>query len=259
MPLVRISLPQGKSPEYARAVGDAVHQALVETAAVPAADRFQVITEEPAHGLILDPAYLGIERSPDTVIVAITMSYGRSVEVKRRLYARTAELLAERVQLRKQDVFINLVEVVPENWSFGDGVAHYADRARPAIRRQHPEGLFRYPGFSQVVEVAGARTVIVSGQVAVDETGKLVGEGDIAAQCEQVFTNLRLALASVGLGLENIVRLGSFLASMADLDAYRQVRRRWIADGALPASTTVQARLVNDAYLVEIEAIAVAA
>src|SRR5688572_25124198 len=111
MPLVRISLPQGKSPEYARAVGDAVHQALVETAAVPAADRFQVITEEPAHGLILDPTYLGIERSADAIVVAITFNFGRTVEVKRHLYARIAELLDERVQLRKQDVLVNLVEV----------------------------------------------------------------------------------------------------------------------------------------------------
>ena len=258
MPLVRISLPQGKSTSYARAVGDAVHQALVETAGVPAADRFQILTEEPAHGRIIDSTYLGIERSGDVIIVEITLNHGRTVEVKRKLYARVAELLAERVELRKQDVLINLVEVAPENWSFGNGEAHYADKARPAIRRHQPEGLFRYP-FSQVIEVAAPRTVVISGQVAVDDKGKLVGEGDIVAQTEQVFRNLRVALESVGLGFENVVRLGSFLANMADLEGYRQVRRRWIPEGAQPTSTTVQARLFNDAYLVEVEVIAAGA
>jgi enamine deaminase RidA (YjgF/YER057c/UK114 family) len=256
MPLVRISLPVGRSPEYARAVGDAVHQAMVETAAVPPADRFQVITEEPAHGLIADPSYLGIERSADALFVAITLNHGRSLEVKRRLYARIAELLGERVGLRKQDVLVNLVEVAPENWSFGNGEAQYADRARPPIRRSDPEGLHRYPAFSQVVEVAAARTVVVSGQLAVDATGALVGAGDIEAQTEQVFRNLRTALVSVGLGLEHVVKLGTFLATMADLEGYRKVRRRWIPDDALPASTLVQARLVDAGYLVEMEAIA---
>ena len=256
MPLVRISLPHGKSPEYARALGDCVHQALVETAAVPAADRFQILTEEPAHGLVIDPSYLGIERSPAAIIVTITLNFGRTLEVKRRLYARIAELMTERVQLRKEDVMVSLVEVAPENWSFGNGEAQYRDRARPAIKRIQPEGLNRYPTFSQVVEVAAPRTVFISGQVAVDAAGKLVGAGDIAAQTRQVFENLAAALKSSGLGFEHVVKLGTFLASMGDLEAYRGVRREFVPDGALPTSTTVQARMVDDAFLVEVEAVA---
>jgi enamine deaminase RidA (YjgF/YER057c/UK114 family) len=256
MPLVRISLPQGQPPEYARAVGDAVHQAMVEAAAVPAADRFQVITEEPAHGLIVDPSYLGIQRSPAAIIVAITLNAGRTLEVKRRLYARIAELLAERVQLRPEDVMVSLVEVPPENWSFGGGAAQYGDRARPAIRRVQPEGLHRYPAFSQVIEVAAPRTVFISGQVAVDASGQLVGAGDIAAQTRQVFRNLGAALAASGLGFEHVVKLSTFLAKMSDLEGYREVRRELLPDGALPTSTTVQARLVDDRFLVEVEAVA---
>src|SRR5262249_7485900 len=100
MPLVRISIPQGKGPEDGRAVGDAVHDAMVEAAAVPPGDRFQIITEEPRHGLAIDPSYLGIQRSADALIVQITLNH-RAFDVKRRLYARIAELLHERVGLRK--------------------------------------------------------------------------------------------------------------------------------------------------------------
>lgn len=256
MPLVRISLPPGKSPSWARAVADAVHAAIVEVAAVPAADRFQILTEHAEHGRIIDPAFLGIERSPDALIIVITLNHGRTVETKRKLYARIADLLADQAGVRRQDVLINLVEVAPENWSFGNGEAQYADRARPPLRRSQPEGLHRYPGFSQVVEISAPRTVVISGQVAVDEHGALVGPGDIMAQSQQVFRNLDKALASVGLGREHVVRLGTFLANMGDLEGYRQARREWLADRPLPASTTVQARLVDDIYLVEVEAIA---
>jgi 4-oxalocrotonate tautomerase len=126
MPLVRISLPQGKAPDYARAVGDAVHQAMVETIAVPPLDRFQLITEHPADGLVYDPAYLGIPRSDGVVFVQITLNAGRTLEQKRALYARIAALARERAGVRPEDVLVSLVEVPRENWSFGNGVAQYA-------------------------------------------------------------------------------------------------------------------------------------
>ncbi len=259
MPLVRISIPQGKGPEYGRAVGDAVHQAMVETAAVPSADRFQIITEEPSHGLVVDPTYLGINRTADSLIVQITLNFGRSLEVKRKLYARIAELVGEKVGLRKEDVMVSLVEVPPENWSFGNGEAQYGDRARPAIKRLQPDALLRHPGFSQVVEVAAPRTVFISGQVAIDVEGKLIGRGDIVAQTEQVFTNLQAALKAANLGFEHIVKITSFLADMRDLEGYRKVRSRFLSAEALPVSTTVQARMVDDGFLVEGEAVAVGA
>ena len=126
MPLVRISVREGKDPSYRMAVADAVHEAMVATIAIPAADRFQVVTEHTAEGLVYDPGYLGIRRTEDVVLVQITLSAGRTVEIKKALFAKIAENLSKSPGLRKEDVFVNLVEVVKENWSFGNGEAQYA-------------------------------------------------------------------------------------------------------------------------------------
>ena len=127
MPLVRISLREGTTPEYREALADGVHRALVEAMAVPADDRFQVITEHSPANLIYDPRYLGIERTDRVVFVQITLSTGRKPGQKRAFYRRTAELLAQSPGLRPQDLVINLVEVAWENWSFGNGEAQYMD------------------------------------------------------------------------------------------------------------------------------------
>ena len=132
MPLVRISLLKGKPAQYRRKVGDAVHQALVETIDVPAKDRFQLITEHDPEDFVYDREYLGIARSRDLVIIQATISAGRSLHLKRRLYQAIVDRLAAAVQLRPEDVFVNLVEVAKENWSFGKGLASYATDAAPA-------------------------------------------------------------------------------------------------------------------------------
>ena len=126
MPLVRISLLKGKPASYRRKVGDAIHRALVETVDVPPKDRFQLITEHDIEDFVYDREYLGISRSRDLVIIQITMSAGRSLYLKRALYRAIVARLAAAVQLRPEDVWINLVEVAKENWSFGNGVASYA-------------------------------------------------------------------------------------------------------------------------------------
>ncbi|MBF8261346.1 MAG: 4-oxalocrotonate tautomerase [candidate division NC10 bacterium] len=126
MPLVRISLREGKPETYRRALADGIHRAMVDAINVPPLDRFQVITEHPAESLIYDPAYLGIVRSDDVVFVQITLNAGRSTEQKRALYSRMAELLQASPGLRPQDLLISLVEVSRENWSFGNGQAQYA-------------------------------------------------------------------------------------------------------------------------------------
>ena len=126
MPLVRISLLKGKPASYRRKVGDAVHQALVETISVPAKDRFQLITEHEPEDFVYDREYLGIQRSRELVIVQITLSAGRSLHLKRTLYRTIAERLGTAAGLRPEDIWINLVEVAKENWSFGNGVASYA-------------------------------------------------------------------------------------------------------------------------------------
>jgi len=125
MPLVRISLVKGKTPEYRRKVGDAIHRALVEAIDVPPLDRFQLLTEHEPGDLVYDPGYLGIARTNDIVIVQITISAGRTLEKKRALFRRIADNLAA-LGLRREDAWINLVEVAKENWSFGNGVASYA-------------------------------------------------------------------------------------------------------------------------------------
>lgn len=127
MPLVRISLRQGTSPEYRKAIADGVHRAMVESITIPPGDRFQVVTEHTADGLIYDASYLGVERSDRVVFVQITMSTGRKPQQKRALFRRMAEILKESPGLRPQDLLVNLVEVSWENWSFGNGEAQYMD------------------------------------------------------------------------------------------------------------------------------------
>jgi 4-oxalocrotonate tautomerase len=130
MPLARIDLPAGKPPEYGRAVADAVYEALIATLNVPRGDRFQVISEHSLDTLLIDPTYLGIDRSADALLIQITLSEGRTVEVKKAFYKAVADGLHQRIGLRREDVLINLVEVKKENWSFGNGVAQYVESDR---------------------------------------------------------------------------------------------------------------------------------
>ena len=125
MPIVRISLREGKSAQYRRALADGVHQAMVESIEIPSQDRFQIITEHSANEIIYDPSYFGVERTDDIVMVQITMSGGRKPPQKFKLFRRMAELLSVDPGLRPQDLMINLVETAWENWSFGNGEAHY--------------------------------------------------------------------------------------------------------------------------------------
>lgn len=127
MPLVRIDLYRGTSPEYRASISEGVHQALVEALAVPADDRFQVITEHPPGEIVFSQSYLGVEHSEKIVLVQITMSQGRKPQQKRKLFRRMAELLAASPGVAPQNLIINLVEVAWENWSFGNGGAHYMD------------------------------------------------------------------------------------------------------------------------------------
>lgn len=127
MPLVRIVLPKGKSPEYRKAVSAGVQQALVETFDVPKDDLFQVITEHgPGTEIVHAPRYLGIAYSDDLTLIQLTVSDTRTLEQKKKLFRRIADHLAESPGLRREDIFINLVETKKENWSFGMGEAQYA-------------------------------------------------------------------------------------------------------------------------------------
>ncbi|MDB5361212.1 MAG: tautomerase family protein [Rhodospirillales bacterium] len=126
MPLVRIDLPAGKSAEYRSTVGDVVYVAMTETMNVPRDDRFQIIAEHAPSDLVIDPTYLGINRSKDAIIIQVTLNEGRTVDLKQAFYKAVADGLHKRLGLRREDVFIGLVEVKKENWSFGNGEAQYA-------------------------------------------------------------------------------------------------------------------------------------
>lgn len=128
MPLTRISLRKGKSPEYHAALADGMYQALRETFDVPEGDRFVVVHEHEPGGFIYDPGYLGVPRSDDLVIIQITCNDTRTTDQKAALYRAIAEKLSRRPGLRTEDVLICLVEVKAVNWSFGNGEAHYVKR-----------------------------------------------------------------------------------------------------------------------------------
>lgn len=126
MPLVRISLLEGRPKAEHQKIGDIVHRAMVETINVPPLDRFQLITEHEKSDFIYDPQYLNVARTDGLIMVQITLNSGRTTEMKKALYRRIAELLHQELQVRKEDVLVSLVEVAKENWSFGNGEAQYA-------------------------------------------------------------------------------------------------------------------------------------
>jgi phenylpyruvate tautomerase PptA (4-oxalocrotonate tautomerase family) len=126
MPLVRIDLVEGKTPEYRIAIGQVVYQAMLDVLNVPNNDRFQVITEHAKTGMQFDRNYLGIQRSDDCIFLQITLNSGRTLEMKQRFYKAIADGLHDSLNVRREDVLINLVEVAKENWSFGNGEAQYA-------------------------------------------------------------------------------------------------------------------------------------
>jgi 4-oxalocrotonate tautomerase len=126
MPLVRIDLQKGKDVAYRQKAGQVVYEAMVAHTGVPKNDHFQIIGEHTSENFIFDPDYLGTHRTKDLIIVQIFFNEGRSVAQKQALYKAVAEGLSASLQVRQEDVFIGLVEVKKENWSFGNGIAQYA-------------------------------------------------------------------------------------------------------------------------------------
>jgi 4-oxalocrotonate tautomerase len=126
MPLVRISLRKGKPSAYRKALADGVYLSLRETFNVPENDLFVTIAEHEGDNFFYGANYLEISRSDDLVIIQITVSNTRNLDQKKALFKRIAEKLGAEPGLRPEDVFINLIEVEKENWSFGHGIAQYA-------------------------------------------------------------------------------------------------------------------------------------
>ncbi|RFB75544.1 tautomerase family protein [Methylovirgula sp. 4M-Z18] len=131
MPFVRISLKKSVSPETQRDIANAVQAALIGAIGVPEQDRFQIIETLP-DGIIYDPTYLGVARDDGIVMIEIHLSIGRSVVQKQALYRAIADNLAK-LLIRRENVFIHLVEMTRENWSFGNGIAQYVESPPPHL------------------------------------------------------------------------------------------------------------------------------
>ncbi|MFV8239203.1 tautomerase family protein [Aerococcus urinaeequi] len=126
MPLVRIDLLEGKTAEFKSQLGELVYESMLETIGIPEEDKFVVVNDVKAEELIFSTNYLGVDRTDGIIIIQITMNEGRTTEVKKALYKTVADKLNSQLDIRKEDVFINLIEVNKENWSFGNGIAQYA-------------------------------------------------------------------------------------------------------------------------------------
>lgn len=126
MPLVTIALAKGKPAPYRKAIVDGIYGALRETFDVPENDLFMVVHEIDPANFFVSPTYFDIARSGDAVILQLTVSNTRPFAKKQALYRRIVARLRESPGVRPEDVFINLIEVVKENWSFGHGDAQYA-------------------------------------------------------------------------------------------------------------------------------------
>lgn len=124
------------------------------------------------------------------------------------------------------------------------------------MKRSNPPALHKPMGYTHVVEAVPRRTLYISGQVAFDPSGALVGAGDLKAQTEQVFRNLKAALESCGATFEDVAKITVFMLDATQIQVYRDVRDRYFTR-SLPASTLVQVvRLARPEWLIEIEAIA---
>ncbi len=129
MPLARIDLSKDAPPERVRVVSEAIYRAMVEVANVPLHDKFQVVTRHAPDEIIYpEEGYLGLNYTRDLIIIQITWVSGRSVDVKKKFFRRIADEIHEKAHVRKEDIWINLVDTNREDWSFGDGEMQYAPK-----------------------------------------------------------------------------------------------------------------------------------
>jgi 4-oxalocrotonate tautomerase len=125
MPIIHISLRAGKAEAYRQAIFDSLYRAMRDALSVPEDDQFMTITEHESANLRYGNAY-GVVRSADVVYIQITVFNTRTVEQKKAMFRRTAELLGESPGIRPEDVFVTILEAAKENWSVGHGLAQFA-------------------------------------------------------------------------------------------------------------------------------------
>ena len=121
-----------------------------------------------------------------------------------------------------------------------------------------PETLPAPSGYSHVVDAPATRVIYISGQVPLDRSGELVGDGNVEAQTRQVFENLSAALEAAGAGWRDVVKLGYYLRDVGEIATVRSIRNEYLDPERPPASTLVEvSRLFRDDVLIEIDAVAV--
>ena len=125
------------------------------------------------------------------------------------------------------------------------------------VRFINPSTLATPPGYTHVVEITHGRTIFIAGQIALDQSGKVVGPHDFRAQTQQVFENLKAALAAIGTDFTSVVKLNIYVVDISQLPILREVRNRYVNTINPPASTLVEVRrLAREEFLIEIEAVA---
>jgi 4-oxalocrotonate tautomerase len=129
MPIARIDVDASTPAEAVRIICDVIYDAMTSTAKVPAHDKFMVVTKHDAGDLVFpEEGYLGIKYTSGIIIIQVTWNVGRTTEVKKAFYRKVADDIHAKTGIRKEDIWINLVEVSPENWSFGNGEMQYAPK-----------------------------------------------------------------------------------------------------------------------------------
>jgi len=129
MPLARIDISKDAPPERIKIVSEAVYRAMTELANVPPNDKFQVVTRHAADEIVYpEEGYLGLKYTRDLILIQVTWVAGRSTDVKKKFYKQVAEEIHARAGVRKEDVWINLVDTAREDWSFGNGEMQYAPK-----------------------------------------------------------------------------------------------------------------------------------
>jgi enamine deaminase RidA (YjgF/YER057c/UK114 family) len=117
------------------------------------------------------------------------------------------------------------------------------------VKRSNPPTLSAPTGYTHIVEVTGPnRTIYISGQIAFDKDGKIVGAGDMKAQAEQVFKNHELALTAAGAKFSDVVKMNSYITDMSKIQAVRDIRCALFQDNT-PASTFVQVASIRPELL----------
>jgi 4-oxalocrotonate tautomerase len=126
MPLIQIHLMEGKKSTYIKALTDGIHKALVSAWKIPHNDRFHMITEYKKGHFHFDKTIWGVKRSDNLVAIYIT-SIPRSRAMKKKLYQEFVKVLSKNPKIRKEDIFVSIVTVKKEDWSFGNGIAQLLD------------------------------------------------------------------------------------------------------------------------------------